>query len=54
MSVWPVFSDEIQPAGYPDLIKGSSEVGFSEAEKESSHHARKAIVLRISSIRGGL
>lgn len=54
MSVWPVFSDEIQPAGYPDPIKGSSQVSFSEPEKESSHYARTAIVLRISSIGGGL
>lgn len=52
MSVWPVFTDEIQPAGYPDPIKGSSQVSFSEPEKESSHYARTAIVLRISSIRG--
>lgn len=50
--VWPVLSDEIQPAGYPDPIKGSSQVSFSEPEKESSHYARTAIVLRISSIEG--
>lgn len=34
MSVWPVFSDEIQPAGYPDPIKGCSQVSFSEPQKE--------------------
>lgn len=36
MTVRPVFSDEIQPAGYSDLIKEqSSEVGFNEALKRA-------------------
>lgn len=36
MTVWPVFSDEMQPAGYSDLIKERrSEVGFNEALKKA-------------------
>lgn len=53
MTVRPVFSDEIQPAGYSDLIKQqSSEVGFNEALKRT-HTTHAYPLSSISGASGG-